>query len=281
MTIEIKHPFTSLKGDGGDATLVRPSNWNAVHSTSMNTNKIVGRLTVGVGEFEEIALSTYMSTLLNTASAAALADLLGLFTTGDVKYTFNTVAPVGWLKITASGTIGNAASTGSLLASATASALFIMLYDNCSDGLAPVSGGRTGNALNDFNAGKNIRVPDLVGRVPVAAGSATASTSARTLGSNWGAETHLLLTSEIPSHTHANQFNDANHTHSVPGVANLAGGNNNNGGGGGTFGAVASAAGTTTSTSLTGASITNVAAGGGGTHTNTQPSSALTVMVKL
>lgn len=27
----IKHAFTSLKGDGGDTTLIRPSNWNADH----------------------------------------------------------------------------------------------------------------------------------------------------------------------------------------------------------------------------------------------------------
>ena len=27
----MKHPFTSAIADGGDATLVRPSNWNDVH----------------------------------------------------------------------------------------------------------------------------------------------------------------------------------------------------------------------------------------------------------
>lgn len=32
MTIALKHPFTSAKADGGDATLVRPSNWNAAHN---------------------------------------------------------------------------------------------------------------------------------------------------------------------------------------------------------------------------------------------------------
>ena len=31
----VKHPFTSPKADGGDATLVRPSNWNADHTSTL------------------------------------------------------------------------------------------------------------------------------------------------------------------------------------------------------------------------------------------------------
>lgn len=43
MTTQIKHPFTSAKADGADATLVRPSNWNAAHNPYLNkTNKSGG-----------------------------------------------------------------------------------------------------------------------------------------------------------------------------------------------------------------------------------------------
>lgn len=31
----VTHPFVSAKADGGDATLIRPSNWNAVHTSTI------------------------------------------------------------------------------------------------------------------------------------------------------------------------------------------------------------------------------------------------------
>lgn len=34
MAVNIKHAFTNLKSDGGDATVTRPSNWNADHVVS-------------------------------------------------------------------------------------------------------------------------------------------------------------------------------------------------------------------------------------------------------
>lgn len=40
MTTSIKHPFQSAKADGGDASLVRPSSWNAAHPPYLSkTNK--------------------------------------------------------------------------------------------------------------------------------------------------------------------------------------------------------------------------------------------------
>lgn len=43
-----KHAFTSPKADGGDATLVRPSNWNAEHSIGIQlTNQTGGGLVAG------------------------------------------------------------------------------------------------------------------------------------------------------------------------------------------------------------------------------------------
>lgn len=221
MTIQIKHAFVSAKGDGGDATLVRPSNWNAAHSTSMATGQLVGRLTAGVGVFEEIPISAYMAGLLNAADQATLAGLLGLFETGDVKYTFKTTASSGWVLILGGtgsygNTIGNAASGAASRANADCLALFTLIYGACSDTIAPVSGGRSGNATTDFNANKTIRVPNLVGRSPIGAGGATNDgTSARTLGQLYGEETHLLSIAEMPAHNHGGiTGNDSpDHTH--------------------------------------------------------------------
>jgi len=61
MTISLKHTFQSGISDGGDATLVQPSNWNAEHSISMATNKLVGRGTTGTGSPEEITLGSNLS----------------------------------------------------------------------------------------------------------------------------------------------------------------------------------------------------------------------------
>jgi len=207
MTISVKHAFTSLKGDGGDATLVRPSNWNAEHTKTMAGGNIIGRLTAGNGAWEEIPISAYMADLLGSADAAALAGKIGLFETGDVKYTFKTTAPAGWVLILGgTGAYGNTiGKTGSGAVSRSADdclALFTLIYNNCSDAIAPVSGGRSGNATTDFNAGKTIRVPNLVGRSPIGAGGATNDgTIARVLGTLYGNETATLVTANLPPYT--------------------------------------------------------------------------------
>lgn len=215
MAIQIKHAFTSAKGDGGDATLVRPSNWNALHTTSMATGQLIGRLTAGTGVFEEIPISAYMAALLASADAAALATALGLFTTGDVKFTFATAAPAGWILMTGGtgtppSTIGNAVSSAVLRANADVQALYILVYNAVSDTDAPVSGGRSGTALTDFNAGKTLRLPNLVGRSPIGAGGATdappgggGATTARVIGRGYGVESATLITANLPPYTPA------------------------------------------------------------------------------
>lgn len=215
MTISITHPFISAKGDGGDATLVRPSNWNANHTTSIATGKLVGRTSPGVGAFEEISISALVAAALDETTGEAFLAALGLaaFATGDVKYTFAATAPAGWVLMlggtgTPPDTIGNAASGASLRASADCLNLFVLLYGSVADADAPVSGGRSGNATNDFNANKTIRIPNLVGRAPIGAGTATsappgggAATTAKTLGKGYGSETVTLVTGNLPPYT--------------------------------------------------------------------------------
>lgn len=76
MTISLKHAFQSAKGDPPDTTLVRPSNWNAEHTMTMATAKVLGRTTSGTGAVEEIDWTAYGRQVLNAADSAALIALL-------------------------------------------------------------------------------------------------------------------------------------------------------------------------------------------------------------
>lgn len=286
MAIQIKHAFVSAKGDGGDATLVRPSNWNAAHTTSMASGNLLGRLTAGAGVFEEIPVSAYMAGLLNAADQATLAGLLGLFETGDVKYTFKTTASSGWIMMqgglgigaNAGNTIGNASSGALIRANADVLPLFTLIWNNCADGVAPVSGGRGASAAADFAANKNIAIPYLVGRSPVGAGIATSSLalSARVLGTGYGEENHTISINEMPAHAHggATGVDTPDHTHNYTGA-----GPTGNTGGGGAFG---NAPFTGTTTGANQRHTHSIASQGGGVAANVvHPIVALNVMVKL
>lgn len=80
MAISITHAFVSGIADGADASVVRPSNWNAALVTSMATAMLLGRATAATGAFEEITLGTNLSfsgTTLNAASGSATWDTIG------------------------------------------------------------------------------------------------------------------------------------------------------------------------------------------------------------
>jgi hypothetical protein len=275
MTIQIKHAFTSAKGDGSDATLVRPSNWNAVHTTSMATGQLLGRLTTGAGSFEEIPVSAFIASILNTTDLATLVALVGGAETGDVKYTFKTSASSGWLLVAAAGSIGDATSGATLLASSTAAALYQVIYDGCSNALAPVAGGRGASAAADFAAHKAMTIPQLVGRSPIAAGAAAGVTTLKALGTLYGEENHALTSGENGTHTHANSLSDPTHLHSSVSFFQVGGGSV---GGGGAFGGTLTA---NTSSNSTGVTITNASSGSGTAHNTIHPVVGLNAMVKL
>lgn len=54
MAVSLKHQFTSAKSDGGDSTLVQPSNWNAEHTLTLANNRILGRTAGTDGAVEEL-----------------------------------------------------------------------------------------------------------------------------------------------------------------------------------------------------------------------------------
>lgn len=54
MAISLKHAFENPKSDSGDTTIVQPSDWNAEHTMTMATARMLGRTTAGVGAVEEL-----------------------------------------------------------------------------------------------------------------------------------------------------------------------------------------------------------------------------------
>lgn len=121
--------------------------------------------------------------------------------TGETRYGFFATAPAGWL-LYEDGSIGSSASAATLLASQDTQTLYEIIYSLTTDAEAPVSGGRTGNAENDFNANKTLTLPKNAGRVPGSAGAGVGLTT-RSVGEAVGEETHLQTASEVGIHSHA------------------------------------------------------------------------------
>jgi microcystin-dependent protein len=116
--------------------------------------------------------------------------------TGDVKTGLRTTAPLGWLLMndTSIGNVGSGATT----AREYTYQLYKTLWDNVADAWAPVSTGRGATATADFLAGKTLTMPRALGRALAGAGSG-AGLTARAIGEYVGAETHTLVTTELPN----------------------------------------------------------------------------------
>lgn len=136
-------------------------------------------------------------------------DPTTIFTTGDLKASYSTGPQAGFVR--ANGlTIGNTSSGASERANADTQALFVFLYNN--DPNLVVSGGRSGNALADFNANKTIALPDWSGRAlafldDMGSGprgvltSDFYGTSPTVLGAGGGSQSHVLAATELPTIT--------------------------------------------------------------------------------
>jgi hypothetical protein len=136
----------------------------------------------------------------------AVGGIGGAWGAGDVKLTFKNVADPGWLMMD-DLLIGKTASTADHKNDLYTN-LFQLLYNNIPDTWCPVfatKGGagnvRTGNALNDFNAGFVLTLPRTLGRALAIAGTGAGLTG-RALGQFLGEETHVLTAPESVPHRH-------------------------------------------------------------------------------
>ena len=83
MAISLKHKFQSAKSDGGDASLVRPSNWNDEHDITLAASRLLGRHSGTGGAAQEISLGsglTFNSGVLDidfTVLSAKAAPFVG------------------------------------------------------------------------------------------------------------------------------------------------------------------------------------------------------------
>src|SRR5262245_35090365 len=69
MTLSLKHSANVVVADDGTSP-VGSDDWNAEHTTSLATNKLVGRGSAGTGAWEEISLGTNLSYTGTTLNAA-------------------------------------------------------------------------------------------------------------------------------------------------------------------------------------------------------------------
>ena len=196
---------------------------------------------------------------------------------------------------------GASAPTGYLLCdgSSVSSSSYLALH-------AVISNTYGGSAYTGA-AGLNFTLPDLRGRLPMGAGTGTGLNSsgtgapsgtaqtARTMGQWLGEETHLLTTTELPSHTHANTVGSSaggsnqitgpmsqneNHSHTLVNYSSSTGS--------GTYNIANRSGGntdqlSTNSTNLAhthNIGINNVAAGGGSRHSVVPPVVILNYIIK-
>jgi hypothetical protein len=296
MAISITHPFVSAKGDGTDATLVRPSNWNAAHTTSMATGKLIGRATAGAGVFEELPTSAYIIAALAATDVQSFLAALGIgaFETGDVKFSMTGSPGVlnGWLTYNGEGTIGNAGSGATLYANAAASNLYQAIWNNIGDPICAVTGGRGASAAADFAALKPIAVPRFSGRTIVGLGTGSGLTARNVMGQFLGEENHTLTVAELP--TNITSAGTATSISVSPPAGNsvpyaLTGSVVNNpgaptaGGGNSPFTSAGSGALWSPAAALTGSGNASVTSNNtsGGAHNNMQPFITLWVKVRL
>lgn len=110
-------------------------------------------------------------------------DPTSILATGDLKVKYGTGPIAGFVR--GNGlTIGNAVSGATERANADTQTLFVYLYNT--DANLVVSGGRTGNALNDFNANKQLTLPDWRGRAIAALDDMGNSAAGRLTATYWG-----------------------------------------------------------------------------------------------
>lgn len=185
-------------------------------------------------------------------------------------------------------TIGNGVSGATARASDDTKPLFVLIYDNLEDAVAPVSGGRGANAETDFAAGKTLTLPNLQGRTlagVIGMGGApsnildavTFATGAKDkAGSTAGVATHVLTAGQLPAHDHSinmtPSFNDITVSVGI-GSVNLATGAT-------PVNQITGATPTTTPNSIAINGATG-SVGSGDAHPNMQPTGLVYLLVKL
>jgi len=195
--ITINLPSVLDVGNGFQVTVKKIDDTN-------NSTTIIPVLGQKIDGFVDIQLDSFNEAVTLLAGNLGwyiinFVSLSSSFTTGDVKATYK-IGETGWLLMD-NTTIGNSTSTADF-ASEISRNLYVLLYNQILDAWCPVSGGRTGNALNDFNAAKTLELPQSLGRALCSTGISEVGEDERVIGEYVGKNTHHLIVEELPSHRH-------------------------------------------------------------------------------
>lgn len=227
----------------------------------------------GVVQFDEANLLV-IGPSTGGGGGGTSVDATTIFQTGDVIWLDQSGNRTGWVRDNGR-TIGSATSGASERANSDCQSLFEFLWQNYSDTICPVNGGRGASSSADWSANKFIGLPDKRGYVPGGLddmGNSAASRyanvpvvsgSAIIAGSILGEATHTLTTPEIPAHTHTATVTQP--TFNVPARSSSAVG-------GGTDLVSSNGSGfafNVNAVAVVAAAVTNANAGGGGVHNNT------------
>lgn len=143
---------------------------------------------------------TAITNLTSTNVQAALSELRLLGPqTGDLRLSIDDTVAAGWVPCN-DGTIGDALSSATTLADASASALYQLAWAKFSDTVAPVTGGRGLSAAADWNAHKPMALTKMLGRALAISGAGSGLTS-RAHGLATGAEGNVVQQSNLASFT--------------------------------------------------------------------------------
>lgn len=210
-------------------------------------------------------------------------DPTSIMATGDMKARYGTGPLAGFVR--ANGlTIGSASSGASERANADTQALFVYLCGT--DANLVMTPPRSGNCLSDFNANKQLALPDWRGRALAflddmgnsAAGRLTATyfgMAATVLGAAGGSESRTLTAAQIPANI---PFTDPGHAHniSIPrSTSTTFTGNNDQVYIGSSNSGVSGWISNSTTTGIT------INPGGGAAHATVSPMALATIYVKL
>lgn len=160
-------------------------------------------------------------------------DPTTVFQTGDELWRKVGGLRTGWVRQNGL-TLGSATSGASERANADTQNLFLYLWNNYPNTKCPVVGGRGASALADFNANKQITLPDMRGKGPsgldgmgnaranlipdssVTSGGGDTGDTAAAFG---GEASHTLSVAELAAHNHTatSTPNELPHTHNLSG----------------------------------------------------------------
>lgn len=213
---------------------------------------------------------------LGASSGAAPSggvDPNAIFQTGDMNWKPMSGTRSGWVRSNG-GTIGSGASGASERPNDDTHPLFDFLWNTFPDSICPVVTGRGGSSAIDWGLSKKITLLDMRGLSAIGADAMGASSgghfpfvpvltgSIDTPGSTVGGNMTLLVTAELPSHTHAASVTDPGHTHTSNAALNSGG---SLAGGGIATPSVTTA---TINSATTGISVSNANAGSDTPHNN-------------